>query len=210
MQTAMHVSLIHHIVAFEMTCKVALWVSLLFLIVHQVKAENALSYAYQGFVEINAAGDAILKAVFTNNSQKAICVKEWPPSKIFVYEELFSDFIAISNEEGDFSPYISLHGAPAGRDVDFNYSTHVVPIGSSLMAHYNLSKLYLLPKGEYSVTKFSSVIFCHALSNEIPYLSSSVMLKNMYVRGFSMKRMNKNSPKHAESIQMENVTFETM
>ena len=128
-----------------------------------------------GSVSIDDRGHAILSLSAANNSDTAVCFEHWFPDRISVIDVTYADMFVVRDAEGKDVQYIS---RIANVDTDSaNRQIFMLRKTETADARIDLSSLYALGTGSYSVSYFFSTLPCSKYAESDSFLTSPGNLK---------------------------------
>lgn len=132
-----------------------------------------------GSVVVNHQGHAILSLELQNDSDTAVCFDGWFPFRAVMVDVTYADSFILENANGAEVEYQSriadLDTTSANRRV------YMLKEGKIAQALIDLSALYKLDHGSYSVSYLVSTLPCDIYGEPDSYLTSSNNLKYLQV-----------------------------
>jgi hypothetical protein len=132
-----------------------------------------------GSVTMSERGNAILSLRLDNRTESPICLKDWYRNRISVIEKTYSDYFIVKDENGAHAKsQSSMVTVMAGSE---NRRVYLVRQGESAEALINLSSLYRLDSGSWSVSLLISTVRCDVYAEREVDLKHPGLLKYMYL-----------------------------
>ncbi|WP_308367954.1 MULTISPECIES: hypothetical protein [unclassified Microbulbifer] len=157
----------------------------------------------------------ILEINFKNNSGKSACLQYWSDSKSIPADTTYQDMFSVKDYKGKLARYISRKG-----DFDIenqNIAIFIVPQNKTISAKYNLTELYELSSGSFSVSYLLGVVDCEAYNSNWIYIPRPNNLKYLYsVKEYDIDAINnlyskdKEWSKYGRIIELKPVKFEIL
>lgn len=114
---------------------------------------------YVGSISLAEGGEVILNTEFINNSNKALCVENWPTSLDLIPIESWEDSFLVTLATGKKAQYIGPSREFVFRHPDLIRVLVVLP-GKSIKSVYRLDKLYSMSSQVDSILSFMAYVEC--------------------------------------------------
>jgi hypothetical protein len=172
--------------------------------------------AYGGGAEISGAvsvddqGHAILSLKLTNATETAICFEDWFPSRteIVVDDWLVRSFIVKDAEGNDVDTLRPEKVYDLGPPT-LNRRVYMLKTGEDAEALIDLSSLYKLDPGSYTVGYLFSTLPCDKYADHESLLLSSMQLKYLATTdNLTVIRVMTRASKNQNLVYLESVRFE--
>jgi len=132
-----------------------------------------------GSVVVNHQGHAMLSLKLQNDSDTAICFETWFPSRDVMIDVMYTDSFILENADGTEVEYQSRIADLDPTSV--NRRVYLLKEGENAQALIDLSALYRLDHGSYTVSYLLSTLPCAIYGKQDSYLTSSNNLKYLQI-----------------------------
>ena len=155
----------------------------------------------EGEVSHDGKNDILLSLELSNDTGESICFESWFVSRETVVETMFEDSFIVVRDDGSFAPYQS---NIARRDPrSSNRTVFLLKDGEQANAVVNLSKLYELESGAYTVSYLLAVMSCSDYLYPDSRITPSNNLKYLFTIGRSL-----DIPAPEKIVELSPIEFE--
>ncbi len=142
-------------------------------------AEQPIRYEFIGAINSESVENTVLEVSFSNTGSSTICLEDWVVDR-GGNAGMYRDVLLLYSESGDLLQ-TKTHSAQFASEDQVNSFVYYVKPKASISASYNLTDLYDLKPGAFSVTMFLDIALCSDYLAGVSEMESSNNLKYLSV-----------------------------